>query len=221
MTPFPKDALTFRARTRTISEVPTGVAFSKTKSPRICWPWKENSRPLPSMRRYGPAGRLRVTRLAAAATNWSEKAAVVVLTASEKLPVKFSVLAAPVLTVSVSEIRPARPAAVRTRYPFPFVTWTPAFAAWSPRKSERFVTLIRTTFDAGVPGGACGLTWPGYLLELERAAERLAEQRDVRQRCADKQSVTRDRLREDCLRGRGAVDEHGRVHGRGAVWRRG
>ena len=155
--PSPKLALTFVASTRTTVSGPTR-ARSKANDPVRRCPASESTTFVPSTRRYGPAGSDRPTTWL---PTWTEveTAAPVVLTASEKVPLKPSGATTPGrATVTVPLTRPATPAVVTTNRPLPALRCTPAVVV--PRSSATSVAKTRTVLGAALPGGADGESGP-------------------------------------------------------------
>ena len=120
---------------------PSEVARSTDRSPVSTWPRIVRVRPLPSKRRYGPAGRFTATIVPPTVTLVAT-AAVVVFTASDSAPDRLTPAGS--VTATVPDSRPASPAAEDTSRPVPPVSRTPFAPAPKARSTADRPTVVTT-----------------------------------------------------------------------------
>ena len=162
--PSPRPTFTFEAMTRTtfVGVVPVVVLCSKAKLPLKRWPATRRFSPMPSSRRYGPAGRLRAT-VWLPTENCSPTATAELLKA--RLTVPLTSMPSDGATSKCPLTRPARPAGLMTKNPSPSVRLT-IFVPPASRWNSRSVMAMRTSF-CGAPGD-CGLAGAVYCSNAKR-----------------------------------------------------
>ena len=141
----------------TTSAVPApSVVRVKVTSPETRWPAMASWMPVPSTRRYGPAGRSSCCTPPSRLRLWLTRIPVE-LSATPRVPLKLT--ASPGTTrATVPLIRPATPALVSARNAVPSVTRTPAVAV--PRVRRTSVATSWTLTGGFVAAGAPGMTVP-------------------------------------------------------------
>ena len=140
--PPPSSIERLDAAIRTRGCPPDVVNSSTAKSPRSVWPRTDSVRPLPSTRRYGPAGRSSET-LTPPTLMVCFTAAAVLLTFTTKLPEKETF---GIFSITLALNCPAMPALVIRNAPVPLVILASGAA---PPKA--MATLVATTLTTLVP----------------------------------------------------------------------
>ena len=148
--PSPRASVTLVAPTRTTSMssppfgtpfAPSDVTCSKAKSPLSVWPSAVRTRPRPSTRTYGPAGRSR-SKVSRPTLSRALTAAFVLLMRRLRLPLKLTPPGT--FRATAPRISPANPALVTRKAPAPLVSATTSVVS----ALSRNVTLVATRLVA-------------------------------------------------------------------------